>query len=399
MQTIGEQDVSSALARVTSGEAWKAFAEAVASVGEIVYADSRVDSDRLRVEGFRFLARVLSVTTAVGLEIVDPAYPRLIRLYDTYRNLANCNPDCIYLYGRVSPEHTYRIYGRRGSALMFEVATMDSDMLAYPLGQWLRTVSQFEVESDGTVEIVLSATPHPKNWVPLDPSARWIYVRQYFYDWDTEEAAELTIERIGASYPAPVPEPIDIARHVQQLIEWIPSWYRGLTQNLVGRFYAGPSDALVFSGAAGGFEGISYGRGYFTCGVDEAVIIEFKPPDNTLYWSLQLGSHYWESLDWDLRQTSLNGHQARLDGDGVFRGVISQRDPGVHNWLDPAGHHKGLICCRVVRGECIPEVKLRTVPMKDLRKHLPRDTPTVTPAERSKIIRQRMLGVQRRFRE
>src|SRR5262245_28465953 len=138
MRNMSGEDTCSALQRVTSGDAWRQFAEAIAQAGEVVYGDPRVDSDRLRVEGFRYLARVLNVATAVGLEIVDPAYPRLLRLYDTYRNLANCNPDCIYLYARLSPEHTYRISGRRGSALMFEVATMDSDMLAYPQGKWLK---------------------------------------------------------------------------------------------------------------------------------------------------------------------------------------------------------------------------------------------------------------------
>ena len=37
------------------------------------------------------------------------------------------------------------------------------------------------------------------------------------------------------------------------------------------------------------------------------------------------------------RQSSLNGHQAVLDPDGVFRAVISARDPGVPNWLDTGG--------------------------------------------------------------
>ena len=379
--------------------AWRDFVEALRDAGSVVFDDPEVDSERLRIEGLRYVTRVLSVALPVGMEIVDPAYPRLLRLYDTYRNLANCNPDCIYLYARVSSEFSYRISGRRGTALMLEIATMDADMLAYPDGKWLRTISDFETGEDGSIEITLSATQAAKNWVPLDPDARWIYVRQYFYDWNTEDPADLVIERLGARYPAPVPDPLTIAGHVQQVTRYLPGWYRGLARNLVGRFYAVSPDRLTFSGASAGFSGISYGRGYFTCGPDEAVIVEFEPPANALYWSIQLGSHFWEALDWDLRQCSLNGHQAALDPDGRFRGVIALGDPGVPNWLDQAGHGKGLICCRVVRGASIPEVTLSTVPLREMRRHLHAATRTVSPEERAETIRRRMIGVQRRYRE
>lgn len=380
-------------------EAWHQFSDALRDAGDVVFRDPRVDSDQLRAEGTRYLLRVLSVALLVGVEIVDPKYPRLIRLYDTYRNLANCNPDCVYLYARIDPKYRYRITGRRGTALMFEVATMDSDMLAYPKGKWLRTISEFETNPDGGLEIHLSANREGKNWVPLDEAARWMYVRQYSYDWMNEAPADLTIERVDAEYPAPRSIPEDIAHHVRRLNEWIPNWYGELARTLVGKFYSGPSDRLVFSGAAGGFQGIAYGRGYFSCNPETAVIVEFEPPAGTLYWSVQLGTHFWESLDWDVRQCSLNGHQAVLDPDGKFRAVIALTDPKIPNWLDPAGHRDGLMCCRVVRGASVPEVTLRTVPLADLRRHIHPQTPSVTATERQSVIRERLLGTQRRFRE
>ena len=102
--------------------------------------------------------------------------------------------------------------------------------------------------------------------------------------------------------------------------------------------------------------------------------------------------------EFDLRQTSLNGHQAHLDPDGVFRGVISVTDPGVPNWLDPVGHANSLICARVLYARSRPETRLRIVPIDRLRAELHPDTPTPTAAARSEVLRRRMLGVRNRYR-
>jgi hypothetical protein len=110
-------------------------------------------------------------------------------------------------------------------------------------------------------------------------------------------------------------------------------------------------------------------------------------------------NNFWESQEFDLRQTSLNGHQAALDPDGIFSGVISLEDPGVPNWLDPVGHRAGLICTRVLNPAQAPEVALRIVPLRALRRELHPGTPTIAAAERSAALRRRMLSLHRRHRQ
>ena len=51
---------------------------------------------------------------------------------------------------------------------------------------------------------------------------------------------------------------------------------------------------------------------------DEALLIEVSPPE-ALYWSVSLGNFWWETIDYANHQSSLNGYQAALDPDGVFR--------------------------------------------------------------------------------
>ena len=101
-------------------------------------------------------------------------------------------------------------------------------------------------------------------------------------------------------------------------------------------------------------------------------------------------------LDWDRRQTSLNTHQMTLDGDGVFRAVIALEDPGVPNWLDPAGNPWGTIMGRIVNPDRPTEAEITVVPLSEVRDHLPGDTPEVSAAERTASLRRRSVAAQRR---
>jgi hypothetical protein len=64
------------------------------------------------------------------------------------------------------------------------------------------------------------------------------------------------------------------------------------------------------------------------------------------YQGIQLGSMWYISLDYIHHQTSLTADQARIDPDGMLRFVISERDPGVANWLECTGHRRGYVQIR-----------------------------------------------------
>ena len=70
------------------------------------------------------------------------------------------------------------------------------------------------------------------------------------------------------------------------------------------------------------------------------------------------------TVDWVNRQSSLNDVQARVDDDGIFRGVVSTRDPGVHNWLDKADFPWGILQARFYRSSDYPEATVTKVPFE-----------------------------------
>jgi hypothetical protein len=378
-------------------EQWSRLLAALAEAGAFTQSSALAQTPYTQAQSVRFMLRLLQGMVITALEFDDPSYPKLVRMFDLACIHPNTNPDCVYFYSRVSPDHDYRIHGVAGSARVLEVQVMDGHFPAGPNHKSLGTLSGLEGDGDGMIDITLSATPHAGNWVKLGPTAAWIYVRQYYYDWQTELPADLVIERVGASYP---PQPISAAElraRVDRIIGWIPTWYRHLAGRAVG-YYDGPRDALAFFVSSAGMDELHYGKGSFDLQPDEAMVMTFAPAE-CRYWGLQLMNDFWETLPFDVHQSSLNGHQTLLDADNRYRVVICVQDPGVPNWLDPVGNHKGLICARVLRPSSPPKVALEKVKLADLRSHLHPSTPVVTAAVRSESLRARMLATARRFRE
>jgi hypothetical protein len=201
---------------------------------------------------------------------------------------------------------------------------------------------------------------------------------------------------------APPPRTDQVAERLARLVRWLDRggalWEkmsRGLVEGM------SPNSLVVTrpadSDQRAGLRGQAYGIGNFHCAEQEAVIVRFTPP-RCRHWSVSLANWWWESMDFAARQTSLNGRQARLDADGAFRGVIAQVDPGVPNWLDPAGYPRGTLALRFLLADEAPKVELERVPLAQLAASLPGDTPRISPAERAASLERRRLAALRRYR-
>jgi hypothetical protein len=116
------------------------------------------------------------------------------------------------------------------------------------------------------------------------------------------------------------------------------------------------------------------------------------------YWNFQLNDPYFNAIEYVYRMSHTNGHFAKVASDGRFYAVISLQDPGVPNWLDPAGFTEGTIYGRWYDCDSHPTPTLKRVKFSDIRKHLPADTPMVTPDERDDELRARVRAAQRRRR-
>jgi len=226
-----------------------------------------------------------------------------------------------------------------------------------------------ELGNDGTLDIVLSRSRQPGNWLPLPDGYGTLIIRQTFLDRAAETRAELTLDRIGGpASPAPLTaSAIDsgltsAASLVNACAMIFPSWASGFRShpNSLPRF--DPDLSRMF----GGDPNIAYYHSYWELGPNEALVIETTPPPCE-YWNFQLNNYWMESLDYRHHAVCINKASARVRTDGSVRVVVAHEDPGVENWLDTAGHAFGTMCWRWVRAEENPVPVTRVVPVSELR--------------------------------
>jgi hypothetical protein len=132
---------------------------------------------------------------------------------------------------------------------------------------------------------------------------------------------------------------------------------------------------------------------------DEALVLELDEVPNGTYWSFQLGDVWSRSLDFTNRQSSLNDREIKVDADGRVRCVVSCKDPGIANWLDPCGRTEGTVVFRNYRALSAPVPASRKVLLSELDTLLPKGTQRVTRDERNKSLRQRRLGQTKLYGE
>jgi len=386
--------------RLLSGEAWDSLLGSLSRVGDVLRSDRSPADEVDRAAGFRHLLVLLALGIDEALRHSDPYRPHLAPAnVDNVLKWGMDCPDAAYTGAGIRGDATYVVRGRRNTVryLGFQV-----------MGGMENTgnvvADDLEMDADGRFELVLSATEHPGNWMPLVESSSSLVVRQFFYDWSSEQAADLSIEctarPTGSGEDAP-PAPLSSAG-VGAQIEALGAFLEASVQFWLDVEEGGrsqgvncfrPPAALTAMGAAA--ENVST-WGSWSLGDDEALIIEVSPPD-ALYWSVSLGNFWWETIDYAERQSSLNGHQAVIDDDGVFRAVVAATDPGVANWLDTAGNHHGAMIFRWLRAAGAPVPSVRVVPVSGIDAALPPGTRRIDPAGRRRVIDARRAAVQRRF--
>jgi hypothetical protein len=384
---------------------WQALCSALRDAERIVLAEGAPDSPRDRAEGFRHLTRFLAAGIANCVEHADPDHPIFGRMIDYTMPWGLDSPDTLYLQAPVRGGARYRIRGQRGSAHHLDVQVNFGHFAQGEIASW-GTIDSIDgprlaVDADGTFELTLSEEPRGGNHLRLAPNAEFVLVRQYFADWERERPADLWIEREGAEWPIPPPRPEQVAARIARLRDWLGKG-AALWDRMSRGLLAMPPNTLVLhhaaaAGGRAGMRGQAYGMGNFHCAPGEAVIVELTPP-RCHHWSLSLANFWWEAVEYASRQSSLNQHQARLDADGRLRAVIAHEDPGIPNWLDPAGNRRGTLAARFLLADAAPTPVLRAVPLARVRDELPPDTPRVSAAARAESLARRRRAVLRRFR-
>jgi hypothetical protein len=351
-------------------EAWTTFCRALEQAGQVLLAEAAPATPLDRAEGVRYLARLTREMLYSCVDNADPDRPRLHQL-DLVKMGAD-NPDNVYLSATIRGDRTYRITGTRGTISYFSIGSkanryaVDGTMAS--TGEL--TDADLVAESDGTIEIIASATRQGRNWLPLAADSTGLVVRQTYLDRATERPGQWRIERLDPPGPAePQPELTPAAmdkalRRAALGVHGTAATFARWSELFMTRPNELPDFGQEMFQRAGGDREIFYLHGYWTLRPGEAWVIETDVP-HCPYWNFQLDNWWMESLDHD-RRITLNKHTAELDSDGRLTLVVAAQDPGVANWIDTCGHQCGTALLRWLGATDHPVPTCRVVRLDEL---------------------------------
>ena len=387
------------------------FADAVLEAEKIITSAPHVQTEQDLAEGYDYLAG--SIRSSLQLAwAYQRDFPYFAQSTGPYTKLGLDNPDTLYFHAYLRDDAEYVVTGRRGTTadLSFQVLAGDYSPVEVPDSLSAFDDREVEIAGDGTFELRFGpARAHPgRGYVTLGPGSAMLLVREVYSDWGTERRGTISIRRADRRGSAPpAADTSALAKRygvagkilLSRLRTFLafPEWfYLKLPVNTMTEPRPTPGGlATQFSSA-----------GHFDLGEDQAMIVTVPAAGQKTapYQGIQLGSMWYVSLDYINHQTSLTADQARTDPDGQMRFVISERDPGLVNWLERTGHRRGYVqirwqrLSRVLGPQDGPQVEV--VPVDDLARALPyHEQARITPqrhaqriAARQAAVAERMLG-------
>lgn len=341
----------------------------------------------------------------------DPAHPKLLwsqaRPYDigSYHvaggRYGGDDPDRIYRSIAVDREAKYVIHGKRlpGASLDFSFEAISGPAL-WGKAKAALQAKDIDVAPDGSFVVSADATAvgDRRNHLQLPPGTANILVRDTLENWTLQLPNELSVQRLDSSaVPAPSHDsvlqraPLEVQKSIDESIKFLAGVWKNPPNHLFP----------VVRGLSDGVKGGLVAVNRFRLKSDEALIITLDAL-GAKYVGIEVTDPWLRSVDYAQRSSSLNDTQAEVGADGSLTYVLSNQDPGIHNWLDAGGLHDGIL---LVRWELLPEGvqinkavrEIRVVKLSNLAAALPAAVTRIDAAQRQQWLAQRRKSYERRL--
>ncbi|HLK73474.1 MAG TPA: hypothetical protein VKU77_07510 [Streptosporangiaceae bacterium] len=393
----------------------RAFAEALAEAEKIIAGAPHVVSEQDLAEGYDYLAG--SVQACLRLAwAYQRDFPYFVASTGPYTKMGLDNPDTLYFHAYLRDDAEYVVTGRRGSTadLSFQVLKGDYSPVEVPDSLSAFDDRALQIGTDGTFEIRFGpdAPGDRRNYFRLGAGSSMLLVREVYSDWAAERRGTIAIHRADRAGCAPpvTADPDAMAKRYAVAGKLLLSRLRTFLAFPEWFYLNEPVNTMTPPRPTPGGLATQYSSaGHYDLDDDQAMIVTVpaagrEAKEMAPYQGIQLGSRWYVSLDYINHQTSLTADQARIDPDGMIRFVISERDPGLVNWLERTGHGRGYVQIRWQRltreltAADGPDVEV--VPFADLPGALPyHEQAQVSAAEwrtriaaRQAAVAERMLG-------
>lgn len=311
------------------------------------------------------------------------------------------NPDSVYrvipidgaeryvIRGRVHHPRLTENYFTLWNAHMGTVDVLDGKSLA--------------LDDEGRFEIFVDAGEKGDraNHIRSSPEAVEFYIRDVVTDWANERPNDLSIERLGGP-PKGAPRSFDeeVAGAQEMLIRNVDNTMRWNAQALDKP--ANMFDFVIDRDTDGALRNQVYIMGHFDLADDEGLLIEIGL-GGADYFLAPITNVWGTTNDIVHRTASLNIKQIEPDSDGGIRYLVSRRDPGIWNWLDPCDMSDGIMTLRWAEfatgrpGDGFG-AKSRVIKLADLDREMP-SARRVTPEERRRQWEERAASYLWRIAE
>ena len=383
------------------------LADALVEAEKIVREAPHVRSEQDVAEGLDYLGGSIRAALASAWGR-DKDFPYFIRSATPYMKVGLDNPDTLYFSARIREGAEYLVTGRRGETADLSFQILNGDYTPADVPDSLNAFDDREIEigPDGTFELRFGPAKDGAgpNYLVLGDKAAMLLVREVWSDW-TARPGTIAIQRVDSlgAAPAPITEEL-LARRFNAAAKSLVGQLRTFLQFPEWFYLKLPVNTMTEPRLTPGGLATQYSSvGHYDLADDEALIVTV-PASDAPYQGFQLGSMWYVSLDFINHQTSLTADQAQHDPDGQLRFVISERNPGVANWLETTGHARGYLQIRWQRTsrEFTPAdgPQVEKVLIEDLPHKLPYyEQAQVTPdqwrariAARQQAVANRMLG-------
>jgi hypothetical protein len=326
------------------------FADAVLEAERIVTEAPHVRDQQDLAEGYDYLAGSIRASLQMAWAY-ERDFPFFVRSTGPYTKLGLDNPDTLYFHANIREDAEYVVTGRRGTTadLSFQVLNGDYTPVDVPDSLAAFDDRAIDVGPDGSFAIRFGPDGgrSDRNYFPLGEGSAMLVVREVFSDWADERPGSLRIhraDRVGQSPPR-ISTDLMAKRYgvagkllLSRLRTFLafPEWfYLQLPVNTMTEPRTTPGGLATQYSAVGHYDLD-----------DDQVMVVTVPASDAPYQGIQLGSMWYVSLDYTNHQTSLTADQARISPDGMMRFVVSERDPGLANWLERTGHRRGYVQIR-----------------------------------------------------
>ena len=329
----------------------QALAEALAEAEKIIAAAPFIASEQDLAEGYDYLAGSIQASLRLAWAY-QRDFPYFVQSTGPYTKMGLDNPDTLYFHAYLRDDAEYVVTGRRGSTADLSFQVLKGDYSPVEVPDSLRAFDDraFDIADDGTFELRFGPGPSARNYFRLGAGSSMLLVREVYSDWARERRGTIGIRREDRAGWAPPAAGTDVLAKrygvagkilLSRLRTFLafPEWF----------YLKEPVNTMTPPRSTpGGLATQFSSAGHFDLAGDQAMIVTVPAAGRQVapYQGIQLGSMWYVSLDYINHQTSLTADQARVDPDGRMRFVISERDPGVANWLELTGRRRGYVQIR-----------------------------------------------------